>query len=694
MRRSTSFLCLVGAGAFVAGPLVAGNPAAAADPGTPVVGTPPLVRFVDSLPVLPDIPVGASSTLYEVAGRHTFGHRVTGKTAVTAPSFAYSPFPTRSRGNLAAFPNGPYLGPSLEVQKGTQLKLKIVNQLTGTHPMASHFDNTIMGANGKPADPNSIQTAVHLHGGHTVVTSDGGPTDVFGPGQSVTNTYANDQEATQLWFHDHAMGLTRFNLMTGLVGNYLIRDQWDTGRKGNAVKLPYGHPGAAPANYGNDSGGRPYEMPLVVQDRMFNAAGSALNYPVQKTAFHPVWAPESFGDTPVINGQAYPNDRVDKAVYRFRIVNSSNARFYNLTLVPANKGNPANVPMYQIGSEGGLLNAPVRIGGTRQKSILIAPSERADVLIDFTKVPAGAKYQFANDAAAPYPSGTTSSVPRLMQFTVNAAKPTADAVTAVPTVLRSSAAGSTLPPAIAPAAVGVGATGLGAKVSNTRVVYLNEAHDPAGLPTRVMLNNLSFDSTIAAIRQANGNRAPAGIASPEVNTVEEWDIVNTSDDAHPIHLHVTQFQVLNRQSINSAKYLAAVNALLPLDTANGVPGGTPVAGTGVRNAGVNSVAPNPAAYLTGKISPPDPTETGWTDTVKAYPGSVTRILVPFGGTNAGIPAAFAGDPTGGPYQFVTGPGQFYVWHCHILEHEDNDMMQAYQIVPPKSGTSKRPDNSS
>jgi spore coat protein A, manganese oxidase len=691
MTRWRVTVGLLGAGAVAFGPALAATSANAA---APVPGTTPaLTQFTETLPVPPDIspaggyPNGTNVTLHEIAGTHTFGHQVTGNAPVTAPSFAYSPT-TDPTGINQAFPNGPYLGPTLEAQRNSTLNLTVQNDLQGLHPMNASFDNTIPGWTGGPWDgqpatvnPNDTQTALHLHGGSTPVASDGGPTSVFGPGDSYTYTYKNDQEAAGLWFHDHAMGLTRFNPMLGLAGNYLIRDSLDTGVKGNPRGLPYGF-STAPGHvgeYGNDSGGRPYEMPLVVQDRMFNATGNGLNYPTQQTAFHPIWEPESFGDTPVINGQAYPNAPVDAAVYRFRIVNGSQARFYNITLVDANKGNPANVPMYQIGSEGGLLNAPVLVGSKALPSLLIAPGERADVLIDFTKAPAGAKYQFSNNAAAPYPTGPASvrrggvPLPGLMQFTVNTTPPTGlpvDAVTTVPTVLRSG------PDAIPPAAVGTG-TGIGSKITTSpRVVFLNEAHDPAGLPTRVLLNNLSFPDSIKAIQDAKndprGQAAPL-IASPTVDTVEEWDIVNTTVDAHPIHLHATQFQVLNRQPFNATKYLAAVNPLLPLETSTGTPTGAPVAGTGVTNGGARTAAPAIAPYLSGNVTPPVANETGWKDTVKAPPGTVTRILVPFGGSAAGIPAAFTGS-------VVTAPGEFLVWHCHILEHEENDMMQAYQIL--------------
>src|SRR5262249_2456770 len=382
-----------------------------------LVAPPPVLdaRGLDSAsPYQKDASGAVPVALDEVAGSHRF-HAQLG----SSPSFGYLP--------AGASASDVYLGPTIEAQRGTPVKLTITNKLikgtapglTVIHPYASFFDNSIMGST--DLDKYAPRTATHLHGGHTPPASDGGPDDTYRPAGldptdyaggkgSYTYEYPNDQEAAGLWYHDHALGLTRLNPAAGLAGFYLIRDNADTGRVGNALGLP--------AN----GAGKTYEWPLVLQDRMFSGTNGALNYPTNTTAYHPTWAPESFGDVATVNGQAWANLNVDRGLYRLRLLNGSNARFYNLKLVDIKTGNPAkNVPIYQIGSEGGMSNKPVPFTAA---SLLVAPGERADLLVDFRGAPAGSKFQWYNNANAPYPSGPNSAhrggVPlkQIMQFPV------------------------------------------------------------------------------------------------------------------------------------------------------------------------------------------------------------------------------------------------------------------------------------
>src|SRR5215471_3975658 len=658
---------LASLGALSLAPLAAGMPSAMAAQPPPPATSPKLTMFTASENLLAPPPVldvrgldpaspyqkdasgAVPAALDEVAGTHRF-HAQLGP----SPSFGYLP--------AGVSASDVYLGPTIEAQRGTPVKLTITNKLikptasgglTVIHPYASFFDNSIMGST--DLDKYAPRTATHLHGGHTPPASDGGPDDTYRPAGldpndyahgsgSYTYEYPNDQEAAGLWYHDHALGLTRLNPAAGLAGFYLIRDSADTGRMGNPLGLP--------AN----GGGKTYEWPLVLQDRMFSGTTGALNYPTNTTQYHPTWAPESFGDVATVNGQAWANLNVDRGLYRFRLLNGSNARFYNLKLVDIKTGNPAkNVPIYQIGSEGGMFNKPVPFTAA---SVLVAPGERADLLVDFRGVPAGSKFQWYNNANAPYPSGPNSvhrgGVPlkQIMQFTVGTAAgfsppagtPAANLATAT---LRSGAQ------AIQPLTPTPGAV---------RNMFLNEVIDPVtATPAEVLLNNLTF-------KNADGTSRTAGIATPKLNTVEVWQIVNTTMDAHPIHLHLTQFQVLNRQNIDSAAYLAAVNPNLPNPSAGG---------TGVQGSNGSLPPPDPAKFVNGGVKPPAANETGWKDTVQVNPGEVVRIVVPFGGSAAGIAAAFTGDSPGSAQRFVGN----YVWHCHILEHEENDMMQGYTITP-------------
>jgi spore coat protein A, manganese oxidase len=634
--------------------------------------SPALKMFTEQLPVPPEIDAraGGSFGLDELVGTHQFGTLATGQPLGPTPSFGYWP-------SSLAVPGDVYLGPTIEAARDHPIATTVTNELSVSgsdptapavcqrlglkviHPLAANFDATIEGTS--DLDKCAPATATHLHGGHTPVASDGGPLDTFRPAGvdpndiaggtgSYTYDYPNDQEATELWYHDHALADTRFNPMAGLAGIYLVRDTWDTGRPGNPLGLPangrfthIGTDGGLPVLAPVD----PYEIPLVLQDRQFNDDGT-LSYPTSETAYHPEWTPESFNDVAVVNGKAWPNLNVDRGMYRFRVVNGSNARFYRLSLVDAKTGNLSRIPVYQIGAEGGLLNAPVPIASLHGGQLLIAPGQRADLLVDFRGADAGAKFQWYNNAAAPFPKGQNNLKP-IMQFTVGAATGfTGD----VPPVLRGQP-GHPIVPVPDPAAA-----------ATSRVEFLNEVLDAdTDDPVEVLLNNLNF--------MDGGQMRTTGIATPKLDTVEVWTIVNTTMDAHPIHLHLTQFQVLNRQKINASRYLALVNPSLPF----AFPSDPAAAGSGVQNSDGAVAPPDPTPFLMGNPIPPDANETGWKDTVIAYPGQVTRILVPFGGTAAGLTAPFTGDPVGGEQRFVGT----YIWHCHILEHEENDMMQPYRI---------------
>jgi FtsP/CotA-like multicopper oxidase with cupredoxin domain len=641
----------------------------------PVQKSPALQMFTAPLPIPPEIDArgGGSFGLDELVGTHRFGTLSTGATLGPTPSFGYWPTGMAAPGDV-------YLGPTIEATRGYPLAMTVTNRLSepGTdptapavcralglrviHPLATYFDPTIEGTS--ELDECATATSTHLHGGHTPPASDGGPVDTFRPAGidpgdyaggtgAFTYRYPNDQEATELWYHDHALADTRFNPMAGLAGVYLVRDAWDTGRPGNPLGLPAN---GAFTQVGTDGGlpvllpENPYEIPLVLQDRLFDADGT-LAYPTSETDYHPVWAPESFGDVAVVNGQAWPNLDVDRGLYRFRMVNGSNARFYRLTLVDAKTGNPSPVPVYQIGADGGLFNAPVPISALPGGRLLIAPGERADLLVDFRGAAAGARFRWFNNAPAPYPKGSNDLKP-IMQFTVRSA---AGFAGPVPTVLRGQP-GHPLVPAPAPATA-----------STSRTVFLNEVLDAAtDDPVEALLNNLRFMGP-------DGQMRTTGIVTPKLDTVEEWTIVNTTGDAHPIHLHLTQFQVLDRQKIKSTAYLGAVNPDLPY----AFPDHPSAAASGVQGSDGAVAPPDPTPFLIGNPIRPNANETGWKDTVQTYPGQVTRLLVPFGGTAAGLSAAFTGDPVTGPQRFVGT----YVWHCHILEHEENDMMQPYRIVP-------------
>jgi FtsP/CotA-like multicopper oxidase with cupredoxin domain len=256
----------------------------------------------------------------------------------------------------------------------------------------------------------------------------------------------------------------------------------------------------------------------------------------------------------------------------------------------------------------------------------MAPGERADIVVNFASLSAGSKVTVINTAVAPFPGGPRlrrrGGMPlyRIMQFTVQ------------------SAAGWTAPLPAALRATPITQLA-GRPVAATREMTLVEILDSAGAPLMALLNNRRFE-------------APGATTTVRTNTLERWDLVNTTVDAHPIHLHFTQFQVLNRQKFDSAGYFAAAYGAQPLTPGTGAYPNLPV-----------------GPFLLPGTTAPSPNEAGWKDTVLAMPGEVTRILVPFGANAVpGLPMAFQSSHTGQ-----------YVWHCHILEHEDNDMMARYVI---------------
>ena len=462
-----------------------------------------------------------------------------------------------------------YPGPTIEVQKGTPTTVMYENQLPTAHLLP--LDPSIV-----PEGDATVRALTHLHGGFVSGADDGNPyhtefEDEYRRGQTQTVTYPNEQPATTLWYHDHAVAITRLNVYSGLAAYYLIRDGHDTGAEPNPIAIP----------------GGAYEIPVVIQDRTFTGRGQ-LFYP------GPDWEPEFFGDTAVVNGAPFPFLDVEPRKYRFRFLNGSNSRFYNLNIA----GGP---PFHHIGSEGGMFDAPMQTS-----RILILPAERADVIVDF----AGFEGKDLVLRNVKLPAGVVSpafpNLPVIMLFRVGTSV-TNPGPASTPTTLPGS-----LPSFSTPA--------------RERFITLEEVLDEAGEPLMSMIDGLHFHEPVNI-------QVPAG-------DVEDWLLINLSADTHPIHLHLPQFQVVERRPVDVAAYQAA------LDEARG--GGEP--------------NPDPAPFYTGEPLPLQTDDRGFKDTVSANPGVVTRIRSPFD------------LPTG-----VTGT-QKYVFHCHILEHEDNDMMRPYEVI--------------
>ena len=273
-------------------------------------------------------------------------------------------------------------GVMFDTRSGEGLAVEWSNELPPRHFLP--IDHSLHGA--EPGVPE-VRTVVHLHGAKAAPEHDGYPQDWYVPGKSRTYHYPNEQEATLLWYHDHAMGINRLNVYAGLFGLHVIRD---------AQELDLGLPSGA------------YEIPLMIFDRDVGMDGQ-LSYPVSADPQHP-WVPEVFGELQLVNGKAFPFLEVEPRKYRLRVLNGANGRFYRLSF-------PRGIDLYQIGGDQGLLAAPVAV-----QYVQLAPAERADLIVDFT-AHRGARVVLASDSF------------ELMEFRVSD-KPVADP-SALPSSLRA-----------------------------------------------------------------------------------------------------------------------------------------------------------------------------------------------------------------------------------------------------------------
>lgn len=588
-----------------------------------------------------------------------------------------------------------YPGFTVEAVRGTPTTVAYVNNLPYVPFLQKYLtiDQTIHWANplnlmmqdeqrrDPYAGPPPLVT--HLHGGEVPSEFDGGPESWFTPDgihgtayRTLSGTapnaaiyqYPNRQEPTTLWFHDHALGATRLNVYAGLAAFYLLRNpaSMDTG-----LATPGGLPAGA------------YEHEIVIQDRQFDTNGQwlfpdgspeGLNGPPPNPDIHPFWIPEFFGDAIVVNGKTWPYFEVEPRRYRFRLLNGSNARWYELRLMNTSTGRPGPA-MWVIGNDGGLLDFPALSGDNRGHSprLLMAPGERYDVIVDFAAF-TGQTLALLNSAKAPYPSGSPPDPQtngQIMQFRVtkplssgdDSYNPALGAPLRTPMVRLANPATGTLAPAVTP--------------DVRRQLVLVEIEGPGG-PIAVLLNNTEWEGLTEDDTTPIPGSVPDGHGNyltevPRVGSTELWEIINLTMDAHPIHLHLVQFQLMNRQAFNDSNYRKAWNAAFPggqFKPADGPP--RPYN----QPNGDGALGGNPAVnpFLQGKPMLPPPQEAGWKDTMKMYPGEVTRIVVRFAPQNIAVGGLMPGENRY-PFDPTSGPG--YVWHCHILDHEDNEMMRPY-----------------
>lgn len=524
-------------------------------------------QFVNPLPIPPVArPAGADGTHYEIPIGEFRQHL-----GIRDPKTG-APLMTTVWGYAGRYP-----GPTIEARRGRPITVRWVNALYGASGPLPHrmpVDTSVHMAPLRNWPASGVPTVTHLHGGHTEWQSDGDPDAWYTPGYAQKGplfakevyTYDNDQEAALLWYHDHALGFTRLNVYTGLAGLYVIRDDWE-----RSLGLPSGR----------------YELPLLIQDRSFYANGELYYHALAQEPSHPSPSvlPEQFGDVILVNGMAWPTAEVEPRKYRLRLLNGSDSRFYRL-------GFSSRLKFIQIGSDGGLLDAPVEL-----TELLLAPAERADVIVDFAPL-RGKTVLLLNDARAPFPDGDPvdpRTNGRVMAFKVGST--TTKDESRIPDRLRREPI-----PFLVPTAP-------------KRALLLWEGQDAHGrqksLLGTVQDGALHWNSPITE--------------NPALGATEVWEFYNTTPDTHPVHIHLVHFRIMSRQKFKA-----------DLDEKTG------------RLSNIR---------FTGPPLPPPPEERGWKDTVRANPGEVTRVIATF-----------------------DRPGR-YVWHCHILSHEDHEMMRPYQVGP-------------
>ncbi len=643
-----------------------------------------------------------------------------------------------------------YLGPVVLATRGKPTKMKFANKLGNTSASnvlayKNSTDQTLHWADplnneanmwnhmSMPPEPGSegarnyngsIPAVVHLHGGEVPPVLDGSPdawytSDGLHHGHAfysaagnaaneVIYRYPNTQEGSLIWFHDHTLGATRLNVYAGLAGGYLIADPQD--------KL---------------LATLPTLFPLVIQDRMFDTNGQ-LFFPGASAGGtlsslnpeHPYWVPEFVGDTIVVNGKSWPYMNVEPKRYTFLVINGSNSRTYAMSLVDQVSGNPGPA-LWVIGTDGGYLDEPVKLDPTERKNnaLTMMSGERYWVIVDFKGFEAGVigpnevaysgNWILQNTALCPYPAGDTpqpSTEGRIMQFRV-AGGPVNDRT------YNPERRATLRRPMVRL---------FDARVQKTRQLTLNEvmgmpvsAVDPVtgamtdypGGPLEILVNNTKWSGERVTGVGADGMFMMEPVPRftldgsgrnwlselPKEGETEVWEIVNMTADAHPMHFHLVQVQLVNRQNFDVTAYTDAYATAFPagfdhvMKTTMGpgvvIPSSGPPLDYYTGNARALGGNPDIAAvsskkggkpiYLMGRATEPLPQENGWKDTVLMMPGQVTRILVRWAPTD--IPAKTA--PAKANFPFDPNGGRGYVWHCHIVDHEDNEMMRPYEVVP-------------
>ncbi|MET9071577.1 O-aminophenol oxidase PhsA [Streptomyces sp. NPDC004232] len=532
-------------------------------------------------------------------------------------------------------------GPTVEVRRGQRVRIAWTNRVPkdaefpvtsvevpasapGTPP-----PSTEPGRGGVEPDKDVAAlpawTVTHLHGAQTGGGNDGWADNAVGFGDAQLSEYPNDHQAVQWWYHDHAMNITRFNVMTGLYGTYLLRDDEE-----DALRLPSGE----------------REIPLLLADRNLDTDedGRLNGRLLHKTVIVQQSNPETgkpvsipfTGPYTTVNGRIWPYAEVDPAWYRFRLLNASNARIFDLVLIDEH-GTPVPGVVHQIGSDGGLLPRPVPVDFEGDlPTLTAAPAERFDLLVDFRAL-AGRTLRLVNKGpnqppGVPDPAGDVR-YPAVLEFRIGASCEEEDTFE-LPEVLSGSFRRLThdlphhhrmvlLTP---PATKGGG--------GHPEIWELTEVEDPGGLPLPAdgIVQVTGSDGTTRTYRRTSRTFNDALGFTLAEGGYEQWSFLNLAPIVHPMHIHLADFQLLGRDAYDVSGFDPAV-------------GGTRT----------------PIRYDAGRTIPLAPNERGNKDVFRVPGNQMLRVMGRFDGAY----------------------GRF-MYHCHLLEHEDMGMMRPFVVMPAEA----------
>ena len=535
------------------------------------------------------------------------------------------------------------------------------NQLGNRHLLPVdvnlHWAYALHGYDAYSIGQNGVPIITHLHGGHSDFQFDGNPEFFYSPDAAIVGpqwalvpggfttafVYDNNVPAGALWYHDHALGITRLNVYAGLAGFYIVRDASDTGTQGNPLGLP----------------AFPYELAYAIQDRMFWANGELFYPAFPGDPFYddfitgeeavlpedrfpgggPTVLAEFFGDHIVVNGKIWPKEDVKPRNYRLRLLNGTDSRFMALQFVAVNAGDTdftnagAPIPFYVIGSDQGLASS-----ATQTDLLLFEPGARYDIVFDFKGLQG--KRIIMKNIGGDEPFGGDIPGPQVFEFT--------DRIMAFDVADTPD-----LPDRFDPSVIGHYG-GNTAPVDRVRKVALFEGEDEFGrlqpllgtaepatdyMGEPILWPDEPAYRDVGLVGQMEGTigwHSPT-TENPALGSTEVWEIYNTTMDAHPIHLHLVNFQILDRQAFTAT---LVPQPVVQHDGAIGE-------GARLMDIALGDQVPAPPGYI----------ENAPKDVVIALPGQVTRIKATF-----------------------DKPGR-YVWHCHILSHEDHEMMRVLHVGP-------------